>query len=63
MAAYLSVFAHSYCVLTNQTGTFRLTGILLGKHPIRVWHETLGILEKMVNIAKKGVARVSLAYP
>ncbi len=63
MEAYLHVFAHPFHALTNQTGTFRIADIPPGKHPIRVWHETLGILDKIVNIPEKGTVRFDFIYP
>ncbi len=63
MEAYLHVFPHPYYDLTSKTGTFRVTDIPPGKHPIRVWHETLGILEKVVDIPKSGTIHVEFAYP
>ena len=63
MEAYLHVFLHPYYALTTEAGAFRISGIPPGKHPIRVWHESLGILEKVVNIPKKGVVRVKFTYP
>ena len=63
MKAYLHVFPHPFYALTNQTGTFRIEGIPSGKQAIRVWHETLGILEKVVNISEKGTVRADFVYP
>ena len=63
MKAFLQVFPHHYYAQTNDTGAFRITDIPPGKHPIRVWHESLGILEKMVNVPKTGTVRVKFTYP
>ncbi len=63
MEAYLHVFPHPYYALTSKTGVFRIADIPQGKHPIRVWHETLGILEKVVDIPKSGTVHVEFAYP
>ena len=63
MEGSLHVFSHPYYSMTNQTGMFRIEGIPAGKYPIRVWHETLGILEKIVTIPEKGVVQVKFAYP
>ena len=63
MEGSLHVFAHPYYSMTNQTGMFRIEGIPAGKHPIRVWHETLGILEKVVNVSEKGAVQVKFTYP
>ncbi len=63
MEGSLLVFSHPYYSMTNQTGMFRIEGIPAGKHPIRVWHETLGILEKVVNVTEKGIIQVKFTYP
>ena len=63
MEGSLHVFSHPYYSMTNQTGMFRIEGIPEGKYPIRVWHETLGILEKIVTVPEKGVVQVKFAYP
>ncbi len=63
MEGSLHVFSHPYYSMTNQTGMFRIEGIPAGKHPIRVWHETLGILEKIVNVSEKGAVQVKFTYP
>ncbi len=63
MEAYLHVFSHPYYALTSKTGTFRIRDIPSGEYPIRVWHETLGIQEKVVSIPKNGTVHVKFTYP
>ena len=63
MEAYLHVFSHPFYALTNQTGTFRITGIPAGDHHVRVWHETLGMLEKLVSISTNGTVQLNFIYP
>ena len=63
MEAYLHVFSHPFYALTDATGKFRITGIPAGDHPIRVWHETLGVLNKMVTIPSNGTVTLNFAYP
>ncbi len=63
MESYLYVFNHPYYDLTDQTGTFRIAGVPPGKHPVQVWHETLGTLEKVVSIPATGTVRVDFSYP
>lgn len=63
MEGYLHVFSHPFYDLTTQTGTFRITGIPAGKHPIHVWHETLGALDQVVTIPENGTVRVDFAFP
>jgi hypothetical protein len=63
MEAYLHVFSHPFYALTNHTGTFRITDIPPGNHTIKVWHETLGVMEEVVKITAKGTVHVDFAYP
>ncbi len=63
MEGSLLVFSHPYYSKTNQTGVFRIEGIPAGKHQIQVWHETLGVMNKMVTIPQKGTIQMRFAYP
>ena len=63
MEGSIHVFSHPFYAQTTQTGTFHITGIPAGKHPIHVWHETLGVLEQVVTIPENGTVRVDFAYP
>ncbi len=63
MESYLYVFSHPYYDRTDKKGAFRISDIPPGKHAIQVWHETLGILENMVNVPTKGTVRVDFSYP
>ena len=63
MEGYLHVFSHPFYALTSKAGAFRISDIPPGKYPIRVWHETLGILEKVVNIPENGAVQVKFTYP
>ena len=63
MKAYLHVFSHPFHALTNQSGAFRIENIPSGDHVIRVWHETLGTLEKTVKIPEKGAVRLDFSFP
>ncbi len=62
MESFLYVFNHPYYDRTDKTGTFHISGVPPGKHPIQVWHETLGILKKVVNVPKEGTVRVAFSY-
>ncbi len=63
MESSLYVFNHPFYDLTDKAGAFRISGIPPGKHPIQVWHETLGILEKVVRVPKEDTVRIDFAYP
>jgi hypothetical protein len=63
MEAYLHVFSHPFYAMTDQTGTFRIVNIPPGNQTILVWHETLGVLKKVVEIPPTGTVLVDFAYP
>jgi len=63
MEGYLHVFSHPFYAQTNQAGAFRIADIPPGNQAVRVWHETLGVLEKVVSIPLQGTVRVDFAYP
>jgi plastocyanin len=62
MRAYRLVFDDSYFDQTTETGQFSIAGVSPGSHRITVWHETLGLLEKDVQVPAQGTVAVDLEY-
>ncbi len=62
MQAYRMVFDDPYFDQTTETGQFSITGVSPGLHRITVWHETLGVLEKDVQVPVRGTVIVDLEY-
>jgi plastocyanin len=62
MQAYRLVFDDPYFDQTTETGQFSITGISPGLHRISVWHETLGVLVKEVQVPVWGPVVVDLEY-
>jgi len=62
MDAYLLVFDHPFFSKTNADGAFRIAGLSPGNQTIRVWHETLGILEKEITLPDHGIVTIDLVY-
>jgi len=50
MSAYIVIKEHPYYVVTGPDGSFELTNVPPGKYELRVWHETLGEVERAVTV-------------
>ena len=62
MHAYRVVFDDPYFDQTREAGQFSITGVSPGSHTISVWHETLGVLLKEVQVPARGTVVVDLEY-
>lgn len=62
MHAYREVFDDPYFDQTGEVGQFSITGVSPGSHTISVWHETLGVLQKEVQVPARGTVVVDLEY-
>lgn len=60
MQASLHVFAHPYFAVTDQAGGFELPRVPPGTYSLRVWHETLGMVEKPLAVSGSGEVTVNL---
>lgn len=48
---WILVLDHPYAAVTAQDGTFTIPDLPVGKHRLRVWHETINYVEKFVNVS------------
>jgi plastocyanin len=62
MQAYRVVFDDPFFKQTTETGQFAITGVSPGVHTITVWHETLGVIRKEVQVPAQGNVVVDLEY-
>ena len=62
MRAYRYVFNHPLFDQTNETGQFRIMGLPPGQHTISVWHETVGILNKEIQVPVRGTVTVEFEF-
>ncbi|MDH5498322.1 MAG: carboxypeptidase regulatory-like domain-containing protein [Nitrospira sp.] len=62
MKAYRYVFSDSFFDQTNETGQFRIAGLPPGLHAISVWHETLGVLHKEIQVPASGTVTVEFEF-
>jgi plastocyanin len=57
MSAYIVVTEHPYFAVTDLYGEYELNEVPPGTYQIKVWHESLGVQEKRIEI-KQGGAQV-----
>lgn len=62
MQAYRHVFSDPFFDQTNETGQFRIQGLSPGLHTISVWHETLGVLQKEIQVPVRGTVSVDFEF-
>jgi plastocyanin len=62
MRAWIHVFEHPYFAVTAEDGSFKLSDVPPGKYKLRFWHERLGTVEKEVEVAAKGEAKVQVDF-
>jgi plastocyanin len=62
MQAYRMVFDDPYFDQTTEDGQFTIIGVSPGRHTITVWHETLGVMQKDVQVPVRGTVVVDLEY-
>lgn len=59
MSGWIVVQDSPYYAVTDANGSFKLENVPPGKHKIEVWHETLGKIEKEVDVKAGATTKVS----
>jgi plastocyanin len=62
MQAYRYIFRDPYFDQTNETGQFRIQGLSPGLHTVSAWHETLGVLQKEIQVPVRGTVSVDFEF-
>jgi plastocyanin len=62
MNAYIVVADHPYQALTDVYGEYLINDIPAGQYKLRVWHESLGVLEKNVSVKAGDSQDVEFVY-
>ncbi|HXV27875.1 MAG TPA: cytochrome c oxidase subunit II transmembrane domain-containing protein, partial [bacterium] len=52
MSAYVGVLPHSFFAVTQEDGTFDITGLPAGEYTLEAWHETYGVQSQKIKIAE-----------
>ncbi len=62
MRAYLIVTEHPYAAVTDTRGRFSLEQVPAGVYTLRLWHERLGELRRLVSVGAKQEVSVRVEY-
>ncbi len=62
MYGYRYVFDDPFFAMTNETGQFQVSNLPPGLHLVTVWHETLGIAQKEVQVPSQGTVNIDLEF-
>jgi plastocyanin len=62
MYGYRYVFDDPFFAMTNETGQFQIGNLPPGRHLVTVWHETLGIVQKDVQVSSQGIVNLDLEF-
>ena len=57
MGAYLGVFDHPYFAVTDDSGSYSISGLAPGKYVIEAWHEKLGSQSADITVDDSGVSQ------
>jgi hypothetical protein len=60
MVGYWVVVDHPYAMITGADGTFELANVPVGKHELRIWHETALYVERSLEVEVKADGVVEL---
>jgi plastocyanin len=61
MSGWWFVAETPYAVLTDEDGSFSITGIPAGAYTVKIWHETLGESEQSVVVEANGTTELSVS--
>ena len=62
MKAWIIVADHPYHAISDQEGSFKISGIPPGTYTVEFWHETLGLLSREVTVEAGADTSVSVAF-
>lgn len=57
MGAYLGVFDHPYFAVTDDSGSYSISGLAPGKYVIEAWHEKLGSQSADITVDDSGASQ------
>jgi hypothetical protein len=62
MIAYIVVTEHPYHAVTDIYGEYEIRDVPPGNYRLKVWHESLGIQEKQVEVKGGAVSNVDFNF-
>lgn len=63
MEAYMMVVPHPYFAVTGPEGMFHIEGVPAGNYQVTLWHESLGKIQKDLQVSSTKTARLDVQYP
>ena len=57
MGAYLGVFDHPYFAVTDDSGSYTISGLPAGKYVVEAWHEKLGTQTADITVDDSGASQ------
>ena len=62
MNAYVGVVDHPYFAVSGADGSFTIANVPAGKHTVRVWHETFGVMTQTVDVQAGKSASLDVTF-
>ena len=62
MHATIRVFDHPHFAISSQSGAFEISGVPVGEHTLKVWHEVFGELQQSVTVEVGVTTTVSFEF-
>jgi plastocyanin len=62
MSAYIIVTDHPYVAVTDLYGEYELSEVPPGSYQLKIWHESLGVQEKRIEIKAGGAQVVDFSF-
>ena len=62
MTAWVGVVAHPYFAVTDNTGSFQITGVPPGTYTIDAWQEVYGTVKQSVKVTAGGTVTADFTY-
>lgn len=62
MQAYVRVDRHAFHAVTDESGYFRVPNIPPGTYTLEVWHEKLGLRERIIHIQSNETERIDVEF-
>ena len=57
MGAFLGVFDHPYFAVTDDSGSYTISGLAPGKYVLEAWHEKLGLQTVDLSVDESGATQ------
>ena len=62
MSAYIVVTDHPYYAVTDLYGEYELSEVPPGTYQLKIWHESLGVQEKRIEVKAGGAQQLDFSF-